>query len=402
MAVQITCSECGWRSSPCRSQTQADYALRRHSCAKELARQASARRGRARKAAVDRTPKPCGHNRANHQHGTHACYVLDKCRCEPCAAANAAYERRRARNRAYGRTPYVDAEPTRAHVRELMAAGIGLKRIGTLSGISHGVLWKLLYGCPRADGTTRPPARRVRWETAVRLQAVRATFDTLAGGARVDPTGTRRRIHALVAVGWSMSKLCECLGMHRGNFNKTLAAETVTARTARAVRALYDELWDQLPPRAEWRDKIAYSRSVNLAKTRGWAPPMAWDDIDTDPEPCHATAEGEYLDEVLVERLMAGRARIASTIGGPNGGGTPPELTEAIRRLHDRGLTDAEIGERVGRHRDAIAKIRHRAAERAQREQERAETDRTIDVIAGWATRSEDVASDLLEDAVSA
>lgn len=402
MAVQITCGECGWRSSSCRSRAQADYALRRHSCAKELARQASARRGRAKRAAVDRTPKPCGHKRANHQHGTHACYVLDKCRCRRCATASTAYERQRARNHAYGREPYVDAEPTRTHVLALRAAGMGLKTVAKVSGVPHGAVAKLIYGDRRRN---LAPSKRIRWETAVRLQAVHPTFDTLAGGAFVDPTGTRRRIHALVAVGWSMSKLCERLGMQRGNFNKTLAAETVTAATARKARALYDELWDKVPPHVEWRDKISYNRSLNLAKSRGWVPPMAWDDVDTDPEPygnAAAEPDDDVLDEVLVERLMAGRARIESQRGGVRGGSTPPELVEAVTRLHARGLNDSEIGERVGRHRDAVTKIRHRAAERAEREEERAETDRTIDVIAGWATRSEDVALDLLEDAVTA
>ncbi len=82
--------------------------------------------------------------RPDREHGTHNCYVHGPdrrfsgrgCRCVPCSAANTAYERERARRVA---PPYIDAEPARLHVRELMSQGVGLKTIAVRSGGSGSV-----------------------------------------------------------------------------------------------------------------------------------------------------------------------------------------------------------------------------------------------------------------------
>lgn len=268
------CGSCGWVGTRTTAGLAA-YALRIHSC--EARRRADAARARrkARLAMVDRTPKPCLHKRTQHQHGTHACYVLDHCKCLDCMPANTRYEQRRNRQRAYGRHPYVDAEPARAHVRRLQADGLGWKRICALSGVPTGTMWKLLYGCPQRN---MAPSKRIRPTTAAKILAVRAGLHSLGATTCVDGTGTRRRLEALVAIGWSQSKLAGRLGMQPGNFGKTLRSRRVQAGTARAVRALYDELWHTAPPQAEWRDKISVSRALHYAQARGWVPPMAWDD----------------------------------------------------------------------------------------------------------------------------
>ena len=148
----------------------------------------------------DRTPKPCAHKEAQHAHGTYACYVLDFCRCHPCAKANRDYEAERVRQQAYGRWDnYVDAHPAREHIRTLTDQGMGLKRIVAVSDISQGLLWKLVYGKRRTDGT-RTPSKRVRKDTLERILAIELD---LAAGAAVESTGTARRIQALVALGWS-------------------------------------------------------------------------------------------------------------------------------------------------------------------------------------------------------
>lgn len=301
MSVRITCGDCGWASAACRSQAQADYALRQHSCAKERARQASARRGRAKRAAIDRTPKPCLHKIANHQHGTRACAVLDGCKCLPCAKANAAAERHRKRETAYGRwQPYVDAQPTREHVESLRAAGMGLKQVAKASGVAHGVLSKLIYG-----ERGMAPSKRVRWETAVRLQVTRADLGNLAERNFVDGLGTRRRVQALVALGWSQSKLGARLGMAQGNLWRIMELGTpIRASTARAVSRLYDELWDSAPPATDQRERISVNRSLRHARERGWAPPMAWDEGAIDDPAAMPNVVGH--DEGRVRAVLAG------------------------------------------------------------------------------------------------
>lgn len=282
MRIHTSCDECGWTGSPrgYRSRAQADHAHRQHSCEKARRERAAYERGMARAAAVDRTPKPCLHKIANHEHGTHAAYVLDRCRCFRCSVANTEYERDRARRHAYGRTGMVDAEPIRAHVRALGEAGLGLKTLSRRSGVSQGSLTKLVYGVTRADGTRRPPARRVHEDTARRILAV--TSDDKAAGALVDPTGTRRRIEALIALGWSVRRLATEHGIDRQNLDRALSAAPVTGRTAEAVRAMYDAIGDTPAPETTHHGRAAASRSRRRAAEHGWWPPAMWDDGDLD------------------------------------------------------------------------------------------------------------------------
>lgn len=335
----MTCTDCGYASAACRSQAQAEYAIRRHSCDRERTRQVRARRGVAKRAAVDRAPRPCLHKIAKHEHGTRACAVLDKCKCLPCSKANAEAERRRQRQIAYGRwQPYVDAGPTRAHVESLRAAGMGLKTVAKASGVAHGTLSKLIYG---ERGLA--PSKRVRHETAVRLQAVQVNVGNLADGAKVSSLGTRRRLQALVAIGWSQSKLGTRLGMEPGNFYKLMRCnELVFARTARAVTALYDELWNTPPANEKWRDKIAFNRSVNYAQARDWAPPLAWDEdtIDDPNAPVCVEVEDDEMDEIAIERTILGDRPVH--IG-------KAERAEVARRLTAAGVSAREIGDRLGR-----------------------------------------------------
>ncbi|MGG5257485.1 helix-turn-helix transcriptional regulator [Phycicoccus avicenniae] len=283
------CDTCGYVAGPSKTQPLAEHGFRIHSCAKRLARKASAARGRARDAAVDRTPKRCEHPQAQHEHGTHACYVLDRCRCRPCAAANARYEQQRARRHAYGRfDTYVDAQPARDHVRRLMDAGVGLKRIAEVAGVSQSALGKLIYG---AKG--RPATARATRPVADKILAVRLTLDTYAPGARVPNVGTKRRLQALMAGGWSQTRLAEQIGMEVRNFNHLLHGKrAVTARTARAVADLYDHLWDQAPPATSRWTAGGITRSRGYALEHGFAPAVAWDD-DTIDDPSATPDLGE-------------------------------------------------------------------------------------------------------------
>lgn len=277
---------------------------------------------------VDRTPQPCHHKRANHQHGTRACYVLDRCRCIPCKDANRAAERQRTRDHLYGRwNGYVDATPAREHVQRLQAQGMGWKRIARAAGLDTSVVWKLLYG----DASRNlAPSKRVRPVTAEKLLAVRLD---LADGLPVGGIGTARRIQALVALGWSMSKIAARLGILRANFTPIAhGRRDVKQATAKAVRDLYDELRDTEPPRDTHRDRIAYSRARNFAAAHGWALPMAWDD--------------ESIDDPAAAPHTEEQTR-------PGGKRVYVEDIEFL--LDDQPLATAkQIGERLGVSRDAV------------------------------------------------
>jgi hypothetical protein len=105
--------------------------------------------------------------------------------------------------------------------------------------------------------------------TARRILAV----DPVVHGAAptsVDATGTRRRLQALVAIGWPTNELGARLG-NKSRYLKPLHADRVSRQTAESVDALYEQLKDTPGP-----DQRAVRRGARLH----WAPPGYWDDID--------------------------------------------------------------------------------------------------------------------------
>lgn len=185
---------------------------------------------------------------------------------------------------AYGRwQPYVDAELVRQHVPALMAMGLGWERICAIAGVGTGTVEKLLFG---AAYHGQGPSNRIRPDAAAKLLAVSMDPALLGATVGVDGTGTRRRLQALVVSGWSMSELARRLGRHEANLGRTIRAPKVRAETERAVRKLYDELWNVDPAESGMRPQ-SMSLARNHARRLGWTPVGAWDDdtID-DPAAC--------------------------------------------------------------------------------------------------------------------
>lgn len=168
------------------------------------------------------------------QHGTNVCYVVDRCRCTDCRTAARDYERLRRRKHRKGLVPYVPADTVRAHLRDLMAGGMGPVQMARVSGVPHGTVAKILYGDKR-----RAPSNGVRRRTAQRLMAVVATLDTLAAGARVDPLPTRGRIAHLVDMGASKAWIASQVAGEPRKGLQICRGETVSVATARKVRSLH-------------------------------------------------------------------------------------------------------------------------------------------------------------------
>jgi hypothetical protein len=96
--------------------------------------------------------------------------------------------------------------------------------------------------------------------------------------------GARRRLRALVAIGWTRAQLADRLQLTRGQLAGVLDRSPVTPATEQAARGLYEQLWNCWPtgPIAE--------RTRRMARRRGWAVPMAWDD-DLIDDPAAGAAE---------------------------------------------------------------------------------------------------------------
>lgn len=223
----------------------------------------------------------CECKTVEHQHGTRDAYLTDKCRCTPCKEAHRAITNHNRRLVAYGRSTnhMVDAKPVRKHVKDLMQRGWGIDLIVSNTGAGRNTVSRLLYGEPaknlplpsviKADLNDKilayaPTGRRIRHEGTA-LESV-------------DATGTKRRIQALIACGYSMTFIANEFGTHKQVISGMLKNERVLLAKSEEFKRLYDRLWNVEPPRTTPAEKKAYTTAKKMAAENSWFPPMAWDD----------------------------------------------------------------------------------------------------------------------------
>jgi AraC-like DNA-binding protein len=332
MTVSRTCPACGY-TADYTTRRLADAHHPRHSCAKHRHSREQARRRADRLQA--RVKRECSHPRAGHRHGTRAAYVKDCCRCPDCTAANTAASRAATRERVYGRWhPYVDAGPVRDHIAALRTAGIGVERIAQFAGLSVSHV-RQLAGDGR-DGL--PTTKRVRPTTAARVLSIYVNEASRAPHSRVDATGTRRRLQALIATGWTVELLAAEIDRRPKALRRSMTSASVTARTAHEVTSLYERLFNATPPRATSEQRAAADAARAHAAEQGWLPPLAWDNIDTDITPATPAAGSQRndIDEIAVERALAGDRITYDDL-------TTDEQQEVIRRLTARGASIRDI-----------------------------------------------------------
>lgn len=198
----------------------------------------------------------------------------------------------------------------------------------------------------------------MRSDTQQRLLDVHAEAFKLTERSRVQATPTCRRLQALAALGWPLPALALRRGRNPGNLRRTLTTATVTVTTAQAIASLYDALRDTVPPTRTPAEQTAATDTREQARSRGWLPPLAWDDIDADHDP-HASdhddlnVNEDWLDEIAVERAM----------NGDHTHLTRRERDEAITRLTTRGMSARRIAELLETSSRTV--VRRRSAQRA-------------------------------------
>ena len=106
-----------------------------------------------------------------------------------------------------------------------------------------------------------------------------------------DAAGTRRRVEALMWNGHSLTGLASALGWSRQVLRHKMRGRRVSPASAAAVRALYDDLWDQPPPQGTPYERRAVTTARGYARERGWVPPLAWDE-DAIDDPAAVPAQG--------------------------------------------------------------------------------------------------------------
>jgi transcriptional regulator len=241
-------------------------------------------------------------------------------------ALRAAWARRRRRLNAYHQwAPFVDPAPARAHVAALREFGLSLESIALMAGEHPSALSTLMLANHHGYQHQIRPAREAA------ILAVRFDLDHVPDGRWVSAAGTRRRIQALGAMGWSQHWIADQLGVTVqavGSY-RTPKRARVFISTARTIRDLYEGRSMTTGPCV---------RAARWAKSRGWAPPLAWDNIDdpTEQPNLGATVDLEMDDVAILRATHGDRVHL-----------TKPERVVAVTRLKALGLTDDQVADRL-------------------------------------------------------
>jgi hypothetical protein len=205
-------------------------------------------------------------------HRNLTCYTDYGCRLPDCRERFNDWQRNRLRAVAAGTwQPFIDATPVREHLLKLYAAGSTIQRISDLTGIDWNTV--RLYTQP-AVKQGRGMIRQTTAEVQAKILAI-PVEPVLPG--RVDPTGTRRRIQALSAIGWPLKELGQHVGIKPDNVRRILVrGQKVYGTTAQATIDAYERLRND-KPRKHGVSKLGVARALRNSQQHRWAPPKYWD-----------------------------------------------------------------------------------------------------------------------------
>lgn len=261
------------------------------------------------------------------RHGTYAGavahYRMRTPTCPPCREAKRTYSTRNAKEVAMGRSRYTDATLLTRHVHRLLGDGMTQADIARAAGCAPETIRRL----------QRAELRRVHINTFQRIAAVRPNVSETF----MPRTIAARKIQALAAIGYTLTWTATQLGITPQSLANILHdykpnAGRVQRRTWDAIAALYDH-HHMIPGPSQ--------RARNIAKRNGWAPPLAWDDIDD-------------LDEQPSGHLPT------STLSHT------ADRAETIRELVDRGAQLSEALRVIGVSVEALEKWADRHGMRAE------------------------------------
>lgn len=147
----------------------------------------------------------------------------------------------------------------------------------------------------------------------------------------VDGRGVRRRLQALMAIGYSARRQGHRLGVSADQVLQWMRAERVRESTHARVDALYEQLANRPPQPETAGDRVSINRAKHQAQLAGYALPIDWVDIDTDPD--FPTYLDDDIDVVAVELAISGHQVTL----------TREERLLVVKELHARTWYDSEI-----------------------------------------------------------
>lgn len=182
------------------------------------------------------------------------------------------------------------------------------------------------------------------------------TRQYLAGGSLlVDALGTKRRIRALMSLGWTGLQIDAALGRKRTYAVSILCGpQRVNRATADLVAEVFDRLAMRLPDDVPGANRQVISRMRAESIRKGWPPPLAYDDIDDPAEaPVFDARRRCWTRDVELERWIRwwvargycdiDEATVLRLLDGEHLESTVAEKTEACRRWVAAGRSAASF-----------------------------------------------------------
>lgn len=186
------------------------------------------------------------------------------CRCSKCGPAG----RKATKLRRAGHGGFTSVQPVADLLTRLKDEGWTDQSLADCIGnIQSGEVCRLRRGIPS----------RIRKVTAQRI--LQAKFDVMRPTTIVPIIGSRRRVQALMRMGWSIRDISDATGVKYMTIHNLI---DTSGRDRKGVQLRLHEII------REHYEKVSgtvgsSTRSRNIAIQKVWAPPLAWDDID-DPE----------------------------------------------------------------------------------------------------------------------
>ncbi|MGN6162556.1 MAG: hypothetical protein ACTHOG_12745 [Marmoricola sp.] len=170
-------------------------------------------------------------------------------------------------------SPKVHPDKAAKRIEELLRGGASIKTIADAAGLHPTVLHRIRSG--RIDLIER--------ETQTKILAAKPKI-----GPQIEVTGTRRRLQAIAALGYSLEDVCGGTGIKQPLITNIRTGKNVTTspENAAAVAEFYEIIKDT--PAA---NTAGSRRAISFAHKHGWVPPQAWEGLDIDDP---SVVPGEY------------------------------------------------------------------------------------------------------------
>lgn len=226
---------------------------------------------------------------------------------------------------------FVDPEPVQAHILTLEAAGMSASAIAALAECHEAAIVRIATGA----GEFAVPVHR---ETADRILLIPIELTAMPTLNQLPSRGSRRRIQALGAMGWSTTLLAREAGIPEHSLEAVLSTPLISVSKERAISGLFRKLWDQPAPEGTPDEQFHKICALSRAESEGWVTALAWDDIDQDDDPAPTPRhDAGLVDEVAIQLAITGQLVPL----------TARERDIAVRRLRDQDVTGEEIANRL-------------------------------------------------------